>query len=101
MVFYNAFVPTNEGDNLTKHALGIIQSQLEDIAKSYAASHPEPLVVYYNSIGNRILNQSVMADLCGENLRCQHLNHYDKGYEEVTLDEAYRYCRNQDHDQKR
>lgn len=91
-LFYNAFVPSDKGKGAIEHAFKIIRSQLSDIALSYAASHPKPLNVYYNSIGSKMLNDTTMREMCVGNLRCQQLNHYDKGSEEVTLAEARRYC---------
>jgi hypothetical protein len=103
-IFYNAFVPFTEGQQGIDHAFGIIRRQLRQVADSYAASsQSKPVTVYYNSIGSKMLNKTSMAGLCNSDndnnnnsgrLHCEHMNHYDSGFEEVTLQKVHDYCTN-------
>jgi hypothetical protein len=64
-IFYNAFVPSTEGQQGIDHAFGIIWRQLHQVADSYAASsQSKPVTVYYNSIGSKMLNKTSTAGLC-------------------------------------
>lgn len=93
-VFYNIYVPPQD---LAIGALQIIQEQLGQIGRSYAALKYLPenktLRVFYNSIGAPI-DPVWMQQVCAEQqgLKCHHLHHYDTAFEEVTLQRAWEYC---------
>jgi hypothetical protein len=95
-IFYNAFVPSTKGQKGIDLAFGIIRRQLEQVAESYAASQSKPVTVHYNSIGSTMLNKTSMAGLCNNTgrIRCEHMDHYDSGFEEVTLVKLHNYCTN-------
>jgi hypothetical protein len=107
-MFYNIYIPRNNSDigiinhtlfanqdDMQDHpALRIVQEQLEQIGRSYAAnmSNSTPLIIHYNTIGKAI-QPDWMLNLCNTNgVRCLFLNHYSTAYEEVTLHDVHEYC---------
>ena len=88
-VFYNIFVPEDP-----EQALGIIEEQINQIAKSYVATPEFNTTIYYVTLARR-LSEDYMEKLCRERSRltCLHLKHYNEGYEEVTLAALHDYCR--------
>lgn len=98
-VFYNVFVPDPTTTSIEAHtgALQIIEEQLGQIGRSYAAlkylSQGKTLRVFYNSIGTPV-DPSWMQRVCSEqhDLKCHNLNHYHSAFEEVTLQRVHEYC---------
>jgi hypothetical protein len=104
VVFYNIYLHPDRTDL----GIGIVQEQLDQIAKSYAAqSHTSAtdtdndggpkwkrLTIYYNTVGAPALHTTqIMNDLCSRNgLDCRYMRHYDSGFEEVTLQRAHDFC---------
>lgn len=81
------------------NALRIIKEQLHQVKTSYAATSGtyggNNITLYYVTIGqDGILTPELMSqpDYCGSVLKCQHLAHYDSGYEEKTLQHIHSYC---------
>jgi hypothetical protein len=101
-IFYNIYIPpdTDGGDQGVRNALRIVQEQMTQVGESYAATsalqNNQTVTVYYNTIGHaNALNATYMSHVCSkasENLRCQHMQHYDQAYEEVTLERVKEYC---------
>jgi len=101
-IFYNIYIPKKRDKDLNlgdeDNALRIIEEQLRQVYKSYAAS-PGPnqtTTIFYNTIGKGPIiddDPNYMTDLCEMyKLRCQHMAHYDRGFEEVTLQRLYDFC---------
>ena len=88
-VFYNAYISEDD----PSVAYEVIQEQIDKIAESYLASPHIATTIYYATLG-QALPDGFMERLCTERngLTCQHLKHYDDGYEEVTLASLYDYC---------
>jgi hypothetical protein len=95
-IFYNVYIP----DKLDKEALGqtlaIVDDQMAQVGASYAASYKnKPVNVFFNTVGKRgVLNNEYMARVCSDrsNMRCMRMDHYDEGYEDLTLQRVYDYC---------
>jgi hypothetical protein len=91
-VFYNLYIPF-EADAV-ENALQIVAEQVSQIGRAAARLH-RTVTIYYNTIGNGdALNAKYMKNLCWERNRisCQHLQHYEEGHEERTLQMLYQYC---------
>jgi hypothetical protein len=102
VVFYNIYLHPDRTDL----GIGIVQEQLDQVAKSYAAQSrttdndkdggPERkrLTIYYNTVGAFALHTTdLIDDLCSRNnLDCRYMRHYDSGFEEVTLQRAHDFC---------
>lgn len=105
-IFYNVYIPTDQGQTGVAKSLDIIREQVNQVGSSYAASFPgKPVTIFYNTIGKRDvgIKQSNMAHICADhnNVICIHLQHYDTGFELLTLQRMYDYCQytdNVDHD---
>lgn len=93
-VFYNVYMPSDNA--AVEVAIAEVKEQIQQIRTSYAASLPnQPLNLFYNTIGNQqVFNAHNITSICSQhpNLLCHHMDHYDSGFEEVTLDKAYDYC---------
>lgn len=101
-IFYHIFVPQEEPEQ--SNALRIIDEQMHQIAKSYAASsnsnyRAKPNKLYYNTLGApNVVNETYMARYCDKLLHfleCEHLHHFDKGTEELTLTGVHQHCSQQ------
>jgi hypothetical protein len=105
-IFYNIYIPpdtvTGDQGQAVRNALRIVQEQMTQVGESYAATsalrNNQTLTVYYNTIGHATaLNATYMSHVCSKasknnSLRCQHMQHYDQAYEEVTLERVQEYC---------
>jgi hypothetical protein len=93
-VFLNAYFP--QGEEKVAKTLDALKEQVHQIGTSFAASLvDQPLTLYYNTLGNSNgINATTMTEICSQydNLVCQHMEHFDSGFEEVTLDKLYDYC---------
>jgi len=91
-IFYNAyFDPGNE-----RNGLGIVKEQLDQISSFSSRNDDTQWAIYFNTVGAPILNQTLLSKLCNDrNLTCQHLQHHEKAFEEVTLQSLYDYCQRQ------
>jgi hypothetical protein len=99
-IFYNVYIPTDQGQPGGDRALAIVKEQMNQIGTSYATSFEQPARLYYNTIGMPgVLTDAVMYNLCVVNhIECIHMQHYKSGFEEFTLQKLYEYCHAQPHD---
>jgi hypothetical protein len=111
VVFYNIYLHPDRTDL----GIGIVKEQLGQVAKSYAAqSHTKSttdndndndnggipkrqrLTIYYNTVGasaDGATTQVIMHDVCSSHgLDCRRMQHYESGFEEVTLQRAHDFC---------
>jgi hypothetical protein len=109
VVFYNIYLHPERTDL----GIGIVREQLCQVAKSYAAqSHTHSaadhdndhdgggspkrkrLTIYYNTVGAPAYSATqMMDDMCSSHgLDCRHMQHYESGFEEVTLQRAHDFC---------
>jgi hypothetical protein len=96
VIFYNIYLHKDR----FHHGIGIVQEQLGQIAKSYAAlSHKQSqkqklLTIYYNTVGApAFTNSTYMDDMCASHgFDCRHMQHYESGFEEVTLQRVHDFC---------
>jgi hypothetical protein len=103
-IFYNIFIPPDGGKQGVRKALRIVKEQMNQVGESYAATsarqNNQTVTVYYNTIGHAdALNATYMSHVCSKaskNMRCQHMQHYDQAYEEVTLERVKEYCHQHD-----
>jgi hypothetical protein len=108
-IFYHTFVPSNKDDDAIRKVLEIVQEQLGQVGSVLAQQQQKAAstedkkaekqstigTVYYNTVGLRdALNQTFMQKVCTDdnNLHCQHLKHFDRGFEEHTLASVQEYC---------
>ena len=91
-IFYNIFVPSDQ--KRAANSLRIVKSQLSQVGKSYAASLQRQPTLFYNTIGKRDgVDASDMQSICHDNnLTCTHMEHYDEGSENVTLQKVHDFC---------
>jgi hypothetical protein len=102
-IFYDIYMAPDEGEEGVTEALGVIEEQINQIGQSYAASPKFQATIYYNTIGHSTgINSTYMHALCteGNNITCQHLKHFEKAFEEVTLQSAQDFCQQADEDAK-
>jgi len=92
-IFYNIYIPDDTAGE--KRALEIIADQMQQIKESFATQGGK-LTLYYVTIGKQ-LDASFIEKHCGETLECQLVQHYAKGFEEVTLQRVSDFCRLDDH----
>lgn len=95
-IFYNVYIPTKLDNEALEQSLAIVDDQMAQVGASYAASFKnKPLNVFFNTVGKRgVLNNAYMALVCSDrsNMRCIHMDHYDEGHEDLTLQRVYDYC---------
>jgi hypothetical protein len=113
-IFYNVYIPKDNNSTMTtaneedknssvqedsptrRRARRIFHEQMKTVGNSYANSLPgKPVTVYYNTIGDgAALNASFVHDVCTlqYNFTCRHLQHYEKAFEDVTLQALYEFC---------
>jgi hypothetical protein len=93
-IFYNIFVPSDQGEKGVTNSLRIVQEQLRQVGSSYAASLQRQPTLFYNTIGKRDgIEANTMQILCHDNnLTCTHMEHYDDGFEQVTLQKVHDFC---------
>jgi hypothetical protein len=95
-VFYNVYIPDKLDKEALEQSLAIVDDQMAQVGASYAASYKnKPVNVFFNTVGKRgVLNNEYMALVCSDrsNMRCMHMDHYDEGYEDLTLQRVYDYC---------
>jgi hypothetical protein len=99
-IFYNVFIPLDQGEEGVKKALEIVKEQMDFIGSSYAASYDggKPVTVFYKTIGKHgALNTTYMHHVCSERNKfvCQHMQHHHEGFEELTQQSLYEYCQGQ------
>jgi hypothetical protein len=101
VIFYHVYVPPGEGKEGVQNALRIVEEQLEQVGGSYAGySQTTRTVVHYTTIGSRALNSTHFTSICERHsLDCHHMQHYDEGFEEKTIQKVHDYC--QDHESHR
>jgi hypothetical protein len=106
VVFYNIYLHPNRTDL----GIGIVKEQLGQVAKSYAAqSHTHDngggspkerkrLTIYYNTVGaapalHSKTTYNMIDNVCASHgLDCRYMQHYESGFEEVTLQRAHDFC---------
>jgi hypothetical protein len=95
-IFYNVYLPHKLDKEALEQSLAIVDDQMGQVGASYAASHKnKPVKVFFNTVGKRgVLDNAYMALVCSDrsNMRCMHMDHYDEGYEDLTLQRVYDYC---------
>ena len=94
-IFYHIYIPHGKDDNDIDKAIKIVDQQLRQVGQSFAASLPDKtLTVFYNTVGLDLLNATIMDDICWKRhkIRCQHVAHYEKAYEEKTLKSVFDFC---------
>jgi hypothetical protein len=93
-IFYNIFVPSDQGEKGVANSLRIVQEQLSQVGSSYAASLQRQPTLFYNTLGKRDgIEANAMQILCHtNNLTCTHMEHYDDGLEQVTLQKVHDFC---------
>lgn len=98
-IFYNVYVPKSSPGR----SFEIVREQLGQFDMSDAARlSGNNLTVYYTTI--EFVNATKrVQELCQEraNLTCRHLEHFDKGFEEVTLQKLHEYCSLPEHENER
>jgi hypothetical protein len=109
-IFYNVFIPKDQGEAGVLRSLAIVKEQMDQVGNSYAGSfgagganqnQNAPVTVYYNTIGMaEALNETFMTQVCSvqNNIHCVHMNHYNEAFEEVTLQKLSEYCHYHDDD---
>jgi len=93
-IFYNIFIPTDQGAEGEQRARDILQDQLGQIGASYAVANGT-VSLYYVTIGKPLDQDDYdyMKSLCDRNhLECHHIQHFKRGYEEVTLQRVHEFC---------
>ncbi|CAB9531961.1 expressed unknown protein (Partial), partial [Seminavis robusta] len=94
IVFYHIFLPDEERGN---RSTAIVAEQLEQIGHSGARNMSESVQVYYNTIGNRTIDEAAMNQTCANNhMQCVHTKHYTEGFEFHTLRDIRLYCRQEE-----
>jgi hypothetical protein len=93
-IFYNVFVPSDQGEKGVANSLRIVQEQLRQVGSSYAASLQKQPTIFYNTLGKRDGIEAIdMQIICHDNnLTCTHMEHYDEGFEQVTLQKVHDFC---------
>jgi hypothetical protein len=95
-IFYNVYIPPDQGEEGIRKSLEIIREQVGQVGDSYAASFPgKPVTIFYNTIGVlNALNTTHMSHICADhhNILCIHMQHYESGFELLTLQRVYEYC---------
>lgn len=95
-IFYNVYFPPDQGQEGLQRSVGIVREQMEQVGVSYAASFSnKPVTVFYNSIGRaQDHNRTLMSHICADehNILCIHMEHFEEGFEKVTLQKVYDYC---------
>jgi hypothetical protein len=99
-IFYNVFIPLDQGEEGVEQALEIVKEQMDFIGGSYVASYDggKPVTVFYKTIGKHgALNTTYMHHVCSERNKfiCQHVQHHHEGFEELTLQSLYEYCQHE------
>ena len=108
VVFVNFYFPS-DSDLLLKNTIMSAIEQIHQIGSSLTAMAPSPTnlqpVVYYSNIGGVSGAISTPIDeVCSQyngQMKCHHLGHFDRGFEEVTLNTLYDYCREPVHESHR
>jgi hypothetical protein len=93
-VFFNTCVP-RENEKL-ENVLIAAKEQTHQIG----ASTSKPFTLHCNTIGlNDGLNLSAVDSICSRhnNMKCSHMEHFDHGFEEVTLNKLQDCCSESDH----
>ncbi|GKY90307.1 hypothetical protein MPSEU_000004700 [Mayamaea pseudoterrestris] len=110
-IFYNIFIPIDQGRQGIARALSIVQEQLDQIGTSFAndklmsqtAARPSspPLTIFYSTIGlSGAVTSSFMHHACTvkHGMRCLPLGrHHADGFEEHTLEPLHSFCQRQQH----
>ena len=92
-VFYNIYGDPKQ--NETSFFETIVLEQIDQIGKSHAAA--KTLVLYYNTVGHPFLygeafTWTVQQKCQALGLSCVHMAHYQRGFEEITLQDVYQFC---------
>jgi hypothetical protein len=93
-VFYHIYIPPDP-----EHALSVIEEQLNQVGSASAVSTSSgpsaqynSTTVFYNTIGKKV-NETFVEQVCqNNNLQCHYLNHYEKGFEFITLQDIQEFC---------
>jgi hypothetical protein len=93
-IFYNIFVPSDQGEKGVGNSLRIVQEQLSQVGSSYAMSLQKQPTIFYNTLGKRdgIVAIAIQIICHDNNLTCTHMKHYDDGLEQVTLQKVHDFC---------
>ena len=93
-VFYNVYIPKPEpgNENRTSHAADVFIMQMRQIGISHSnREFDEPLKVFYNTMGQDEVIED--QEICERHeVDCIHMNHYEQGDEDITLQNLYDYC---------
>ena len=106
-IFYNIFIPTDQGPAGIANAKRIVEEQVDFIRRSSAIPQNGngTVTIFYNTIGEPgVVNQSTMQRICSGSfesqtpgspravIQCHHMKHYKKAFEEVTLQRMHAFC---------
>jgi len=104
VIFYQIYLPPDSNTKLL-NALRIVKEQFRQLKVSYVyRNSKEQLTMYYVTIGkDGILTPEEMQgpEYCGGgifgmgDINCAHLEHYDTGFEDRTLQKIHDFCGNQ------
>jgi hypothetical protein len=109
-VFWNLYFANGANAVQMANTTSAAKEQLHQIGSAFAAmALSQPATLYYNTIGDRSLggfkNTTFIDALCSQYydgyLKCQHMEHFDRGFEEVTLNKLYDYCQDDESDDDR
>ena len=107
-IFYNVYVRPSPNNNETVGfsleqqkrddvsldlASTVIQEQINQLAHSPVASSEFQTTLYYVTVGRPV--GDLVHRICSRHnssWNCQHIQHHDNGYEELTLSRLYDYC---------
>jgi hypothetical protein len=101
-VFYNIYIPADQGDDAMNKAINIVREQIGQVATAMGTSTPtqakRETVVSYSTVGAAALNATWMDHLCSSSsssdsiVSCRHMHHYESAQEEQTLQRVYDFC---------
>ena len=93
-IFYNIFIPPDDEPGAAR-AKNIIEEQIDQLGCSYATLNKVSL--YYITVGAP-LSLEWMDQVCTRNqLQCRHIAHHSTGYEDLTLQQVYDFCQEEEH----
>jgi len=106
-IFYNIFINPDANEDGVKQGRAIVEEQINQIGQSDVMKVAgdgmlvRNVTLYYTSIGHpTAVNQAYMDDLCTRqnNLTCVHKQHFETGFELLTLQAMHEHCQNNEQD---
>jgi len=106
-IFYNIFIHPDANEDGMEQGRAIVEEQINQIGQSDVMKVAgdgmlvRNVTLYYTSIGHpSAVNQAYMDDLCTRqnNLTCVHQQHFETGFELLTLQAMHEHCENNEHD---